>query len=379
MIAGSDRYFQLAHCYRDEDQRADRQPEFMQIDCEMSFVTREDVLSVIEGLLDYLFMKIKNVKLPPFVRMDYDEAIHSYGTDKPDLRFDMRLQDVTPELEGCGFKAYEGKHVIALVVPSRAKETTRKLMDGDNMLAKKFHVFGVSHLKFENGALSSNIIKNINPENVEKLQNRLALKEDDLVILCADEKKDKACWALGALRNYYGQLLGLCKKDDYKPLFVINWPLFERDDEGNILSLSNPFTRPIDEDLHYLDEDPTKIHSTSYDTVLNGVELSSGALRIHDSSVQEKVFELLGLSEEDINVRFGFFVKALKYGVPPEGGFGIGVERLAMELAGTDNVRDVVAFPKNLKAFEPMSSCPSRVPEADTDILGIKVVETEKE
>lgn len=379
MIAGSDRYFQLAHCYRDEDQRADRQPEFMQIDCEMSFVTREDVLSVIEGLLDYLFMKIKNVKLPPFVRMDYDEAIHSYGTDKPDLRFDMRLQDVTPELEGCGFKAYEGKHVIALVVPSRAKETTRKLMDGDNMLAKKFHVFGVSHLKFENGALSSNIIKNINSENVEKLQNRLALKEDDLVILCADEKKDKACWALGALRNYYGQLLGLCKKDDYKPLFVINWPLFERDDEGNILSLSNPFTRPIDEDLHYLDEDPTKIHSTSYDTVLNGVELSSGALRIHDSSVQEKVFELLGLSEEDINVRFGFFVKALKYGVPPEGGFGIGVERLAMELAGTDNVRDVVAFPKNLKAFEPMSSCPSRVPEADTDILGIKVVEAEKE
>lgn len=379
MIAGSDRYFQLAHCYRDEDQRADRQPEFMQIDCEMSFVTREDVLSVIEGLLDYLFMKIKNVKLPPFVRMDYDEAIHSYGTDKPDLRFDMKLQDVTAELEGCGFKAYEGKHVIALVVPSRAKETTRKLMDGDNMLAKKFHVFGVSHLKFENGALNSNIIKNIHPENVEKLQNRLALKEDDLVILCADEKKDKACWALGALRNYYGQLLGLCKKDDYKPLFVINWPLFEKDDEGNILSLSNPFTRPIDEDLHYLDEDPTKIHSTSYDTVLNGVELSSGALRIHDSSVQEKVFELLGLSEEDINVRFGFFVKALKYGVPPEGGFGIGVERLAMELAGTDNVRDVVAFPKNLKAFEPMSSCPSRVPEADTDILGIKVVEAEKE
>ncbi len=379
MISGSDRYFQLAHCYRDEDQRADRQPEFMQIDCEMSFCTREDVLSVIEGLLDYLFIKIKGVKLPPFVRLDYDVAIHSYGTDKPDLRFDMLLNDVTDSLEGCGFKAYDGKKIMALVVPSRANVTTRKQMDSDNMLAKKFHVFGVTHLKYENGELSGNILKNVNAENVEKLKAQLSLKEDDLVILCADDKKDKACWALGALRSYYGQLLGLCKKDDYKPLFVINWPLFERDDEGNIVSLSNPFTRPIDEDLHYLDEDPTKIRSTSYDTVLNGVELSSGALRIYDSEIQEKVFSLLGLSEEDINVRFGFFVKALKYGVPPEGGFGIGIERLAMELAGTDNVRDVVAFPKNLKAFEPMSSCPSKVPTADTDILGIKLVEKESE
>ncbi len=379
MISGSDRYFQLAHCYRDEDQRADRQPEFMQIDCEMSFCTREDVLSVIEGLLDYLFMKIKGVKLPPFVRLDYDVAIHSYGTDKPDLRFDMLLKDVTESLEGCGFKAYDGKKIMALVVPSRGNVTTRKQMDSDNMLAKKFHVFGVTHLKYENGELTGNILKNVNPENVEKLKSQLALNEDDLVILCADDKKDKACWALGALRSYYGQLLGLCKKDDYKPLFVINWPLFERDDDGNIVSLSNPFTRPIDEDLHYLDEDPTKIRSTSYDTVLNGVELSSGALRIYDSETQEKVFSLLGLSEEDINVRFGFFVKALKYGVPPEGGFGIGIERLAMELAGTDNVRDVVAFPKNLKAFEPMSSCPSKVPTADTDILGIKLIEKNPE
>ncbi len=378
MIAGTDRYFQLAHCYRDEDQRADRQPEFMQIDCEMSFCNREDVLDIIEGLLDYLFLKIKGVKLPPFVRLDYEKAIHCYGTDKPDLRFDMLLSDVTDALEGCGFKAYEGKDVVALVVPTRAKETTRKQMDADNMLAKKFHVFGVSHLKFENGELNGNIVKNIHPDAMKKLSDQLALKEDDLVILCADSKKDKACWALGALRNYYGQLLGLTRKDDYKPLFVINWPLFERDDEGNILSLSNPFTRPIDEDLHYFDEDPTKIHSTSYDTVLNGVELSSGALRIHDAKVQEKVFELLGLTDEDINERFGFFVKALRYGVPPEGGFGIGIERLAMELAGTDNVRDVVAFPKNLKAFEPMSSCPSPVPTADTDILGIKIAEENK-
>ena len=375
MIAGSDRYFQLAHCYRDEDQRADRQPEFMQIDCEMSFVEREDVLKIIEGLLKYVFKKIKNVDLPDFYRMDYDDAIYHYGSDKPDMRFDMLINDVTSILADSGFKAYEGKNIEAFVVKNYADKVTRKHQDADNLLAKKFRVFGVSHLKMENGSFVSNIVKNIKPECLDVLKETLKVEENDLVILCADARKDYACLALGALRNAYGNELGFCKKDVYKPLFVINWPLFERNAEGKIESLSNPFTRPNDEDLHYLDEDPTKIRSTSYDTVLNGVELSSGALRIYDANVQNKVFELLGLSDEDIEKRFGFFVKALKYGVPPEGGFGIGVERLAMELCGTDNVRDVVAFPKNLKAFEPMSACPSRVPTEDTDILGIKVTE----
>lgn len=377
MIANSDRYYQLAHCYRDEDQRADRQPEFMQIDCEMSFVDREDVLNIIEGLVKYLFKKIKNVDLPDFVRMDYFDAIYKYGSDKPDMRFSMLISDVSDILGDCGFKAYENKSINAIVIPSIASKTTRKQQDLDNLLAKKYKVFGVSHLKFENGEFVSNIVKNIKTENLLALKEKLNVKEDDLVIICADSKKENACLALGALRNYYAKELGLLKKDDYKPLFVINWPLFEREDDGSIVSLSNPFTRPVDEDLEYLDTDPTKVRSTSYDTVLNGVELSSGALRIHDSQIQEKVFNLLGLSDDDINKRFGFFVKALKYGVPPEGGFGIGIERLAMELSETDNVRDVVAFPKNLKAFEPMSSCPSKVPTSDTDILGLKIVSEE--
>lgn len=380
MIAGTDRYFQLAHCYRDEDQRADRQPEFMQIDCEMSFVEREDVLNIIEGLLKYVFKKVANVSLPDFYRLDYETAIARYGSDKPDMRFEMLIEDVTEELNGCGFKAYEGKTIQAIVIKNHADKVSRKNQDEDNVLAKKFRVFGVSHLKYENGTFVSNIVKNIHPENLEKLATRLKVENNDLVILCADAKKENACLALGALRNFYGAKLGFTKKDVYKPLFVINWPLFEREEDGHYESLSNPFTRPIDEDLHYFETDPTKIRSTSYDTVLNGVELSSGALRIHDSKIQEKVFSLLGLSDEDIEKRFGFFVKALKYGVPPEGGFGIGVERLAMELAGTDNVRDVVAFPKNLKAFEPMSQCPSPVPQADTDILGIKInTEVKKE
>lgn len=373
MISGLDRYFQLAHCYRDEDQRADRQPEFMQIDVELSFVDREDVLNVIEGLLKNLFKKIDNVDLPDFYRMDYSTAIDKYGTDKPDMRFEMLLSNVDFMNES-GFKAYEKKFVKALVVPNYADKVSRKNMDSDNLLAKKFRVFGVSHLKFTNGELTGSIVKNFKPAATERLVKELNLKENDLVILCADSKFNNASTALGALRSEYGEKLGLLRKDDYKPLFLINWPLFEREEDGHIESLSNPFTRPIDEDLHYLDTDPTKVRSTSYDTILNGVELSSGALRIHDASVQKKVFEILGLSENDINDRFGFLVKALQYGVPPEGGFGMGIERLAMEIAGTDNVRDVVAFPKNLKAFEPMSSCPSRVPTKDTDILGIKVV-----
>ena len=374
MISGIDRYYQLAHCYRDEDQRADRQPEFMQIDCEMSFVEREDVLNVIEGLLKHIFKKCIDVTLPDFERISYEDAITKYGSDKPDTRYKLLLNDATDILGDCGFNAFKDKYVSLLIIENYADKISRKNMDEDNQLAKKYSVFGFSFIKYLNGEFSSSIVKNINPESLEELKNRFAIKENDLLIICADSKKEKACVALGALRVAYANKLKYIDKNVYKPLFVIDWPLFEKDDEGHIISLSNPFTRPIDEDLKYLDSDPTKVRSTSYDTVLNGVELSSGALRIHDSDIQKKIFSLLGLSDEDIKERFSFLVEALKYGVPPEGGFGIGVERLAMELAKVDNVRDVIAFPKNLKAFEPLSSCPSKVPVEDTDILGIKIV-----
>lgn len=373
MVSGVDRYYQIAHCYRDEDQRADRQPEFEQIDVEMSFSTREDILGIIEGMLKYIFKKVKNVDLPDFYRMKYSDAITKYGSDKPDMRFGMLIQDVTSVMEGCGFKAYEGKLVKAIVVNGVADKTTRKEQDKDNLTAKKFRVFGVSHLKFEGGKLTGSIVKNIKEENLTALANALSLKDNDLVILCADTKESYACSALGALRIEYAKKLNLIRQGDYKPLFVIDWPLFEKEEDGHYEALSNPFTRPIDEDLHLLDEKPEDIRSTSYDTVLNGEELSSGALRIYDSKVQEKVFSILGLTDEEIESKFGFLVKAFKYGVPPEGGFGIGVERLAMILADTDNIRNIVAFPKNLKAFEPMTACPNKVRKEDTDILGIKV------
>lgn len=375
MIAGTDRYFQLAHCYRDEDQRADRQPEFMQIDCEMSFCTREDVLNIIEGLIKYLFLKIDNITLPDFERISYKKAIDTYGSDKPDIRFNLEINDVTSCFKNCNFEPYNGKKIKAFVVKNIASKTSRKMMDEDNEFVKKYKVFGVTHLKYNSAQLQGSLVKNMTDENVSSLVKKLKLEENDLVILCADKKADKAAIALGALRINYRDKLNLVSKDDYKPLFVLDWPLFERDDDGNLVSLSNPFTRPLDEDVELLYSKPEKVRSTSYDTVLNGEELSSGALRIYDSETQKKVFELIGLSDQDIDERFGFFVKALKYGVPPEGGFGIGIERLTMELAKTDNIRDVVAFPKNLKAFEPMSQCPSRVNDEDVKILGLKVIE----
>lgn len=374
MISGVDRYFQLAHCYRDEDQRADRQPEFMQIDCELSFCEREDVLKIIEGLIKYIFKKVSNINLPKFDRISYEDAISLYGSDKPDTRFENKIVDVSDCFKETPFNAYQNKFVKAIVINNIANDTSRKQIDLDNELAKKYKVFGVSHLKFLNDEFEGSIVKNFSEENIALLKSKLILKENDLVILCADSNKNKASIALGALRLYYRDKLKLVSPDIYKPLFVLDWPLFEYDDNNELVSLSNPFTRPIDEDVPLLYTDPTKVRSYSYDTVLNGEELSSGALRIFDSEVQNQVFKLLGLSEKDINERFGFFVNALKYGVPPEGGFGIGIERLAMELSKTDNIRNVVAFPKNLKAYEPMSQCPSTVNEKDIEILGLKVI-----
>ncbi len=377
MIGGMDRYYQIARCYRDEDLRADRQPEFTQIDCEMSFVDREDVLGVIEGLLDKVFKDVLDVTLPKFARLSYADAINLYGSDKPDMRFGMLLNDVTDLLGNEGFEAYHGKAVKCLLVKNVAKETSRKKMDQLNDLAKKFRVHGVAFFKFEGGVFASSLAKYFKKETLDELAKRVQAEENDLLIVGADESNDKIAVALGAIRSYYGKELGLTDPHVYKPLFVLDWPLFEREDDGHYESLSNPFTRPRDEDLKYLDTDPTKVLSYAYDTVMNGYELSSGSLRIFDGNLQKKVFELLGLDDNAIKERFGFFVHAFDFGTPPHGGFAIGVERLSMILCATDNIRDVVAFPKNLQAADVMCSAPSYVPKENTDILGIEVKEKE--
>lgn len=373
MVAGMDKYFQIARCYRDEDQRADRQPEFDQIDVEMSFVDREDVLKVIEGLMSHIFKVAANIELPKFARVTYSDAVNLYGTDKPDLRYGMLLHDVS-YLSTSGFKAFEGKVIKALVLPNQASKSTRKEQEKDQQLSAKFRVPHLMFAKAVNNHLECSAFKFFSPESIQHLEEDLKAKDGDLVIIGADAKLENAAFALGALRVKYAQEMGLRDPHIYKPCFVIDWPLFAKTDTG-YEALSNPFTSPIPEDMHLLYEAPEKIRSTSYDTVLNGEELSSGALRIYDKKVQWKVFEILGLTDEDIKQRFGFFVDAFDYGFPPEGGFGIGVERLMMELLGDENIKDVLAFPKNLMAAEPMSSCPSTVPNENLDILGIQLKE----
>ncbi len=372
MIGGFDRYYQVARCYRDEDLRADRQPEFTQIDCEMSFITRDDVLKVIEGLVDKIWLDTIGYKLPAFERITYKDSVGLYGTDKPDMRFKMLLMDVSSILSNGTFDAYKGKAIKALRVDNLAKEVSRKNMDKDNELAKQFHVHGVSFFKLENGELTGSLVKYYKPEVLNELILKTGMKENDMLIVGADEDEEKISFALGALRLEYGKKLNLMDANVFKPCFVIDWPLFGMVD-GKLDSLSNPFTRPVDEDLKYLDTDPTKIKSYSYDTVMNGLELSSGALRIFDGKLQKKVFEILGLSDDDIKKRFGFFVGAFSYGTPPHGGFALGLERMAMLLCKTDNVRDVVAFPKNLQAVDSMCEAPSSVPQKDLDVLGISI------
>ncbi|MDY5655034.1 MAG: aspartate--tRNA ligase [Bacilli bacterium] len=259
MISGMDRYYQVARCYRDEDLRADRQPEFTQVDVEMSFVEREDVLKVIEDLLNKVFKDTISYDLGKFKRISYKDAIELYGSDKPDMRFDLLLKDIS-FISSKGFEAYKDKAVKCLVVPSLASQTTRKIMDSDNLEAKKYGIHGVSHLKYENGVLTGSIVKYFAKETIDELVNYLGLKDGDLVIVGADANRTRLSEALGSLRLIYGDKLGLRNKDIYVPLFVIDWPLFDRED-GKIVSLSNPFTRPRDEDLPLLDEDPTKVLS----------------------------------------------------------------------------------------------------------------------
>ena len=376
MIGGIDRYYQIARCYRDEDLRADRQPEFSQIDCEMSFVSREDVLKVIEGLLSEMFMKVINYQLPPFKRIAFKDAIAKYGSDKPDMRFEMLINDATEILAHGEFEAFQNKKVRALIVPNFASSCSRKMQSQDIDLAKKFRTHGVSFFKVIDGKISGSLTKFYTPNQLNQLIAKLGLKENDLLIVGADEKEEQMNIALGAIRLKYGKMLGLMNPDVFAPCFVIDWPIFDREN-GEIVSLSNPFTRPRDEDLKYLDTDPTKVLSYAYDTVINGLEISSGSLRIYDGKLQQKIFELLGLSEEEITKRFGFFVDAFNYGTPPHGGFALGVERLAMLLAKTDNVRDVVAFPKNLSAVDTMCDAPSSVPKENLDILGIAIKENQ--
>ena len=380
MIGGMERYYQIARCFRDEDLRADRQPDFTQVDIETSFLDQDQFLTMMEGLIKEIFARTINyeVKLP-LRRLSYKEAMDNYGSDKPDTRFGFLLHDVKniyAKSEFGGFKDVEA--IRAVVIDGVADKTSRKVIDELTLEAKKFGLGGLSVIKYENDEFTGSFVKFLLEEEKAALKNELGLKNNDLLIIAAG-KYNRVCPLLGALRLRYARELGLIKPNTYDLLWVVDFPLFERDVEnGQITSTHHPFTRPRDEDLKYLDTDPTKILSYAYDIVINGYEAGGGSLRIYNQDVQKKIFEILGLSEEDIKRKFGFFVDAFQYGTPPHAGMAFGLDRLTMILGGTDNIRDVIAFPKNLAAVCPMSGAPNVVDEAQLNDLGIAVTDFEK-
>lgn len=376
MVGGIERYFQIAKCFRDEDLRADRQPEFTQIDVEMSFVDEEDVMDVAEGLVCDIFDKVKNIKLKrPFMKMKYDDAIKFYGTDKPDLRFDMKINDITDIFKNNSANLFknilDSNGIInAIVVKDANDKFSRKEIDKLTDFVKKYKATGLAYLKIADETTGS-IIKLISDSELELLKTRLELKNNDLVfIIMGDYNIVKT--SLGALRINLAKRLDLIDSDIYKVLWVTDFPSFEWSEEENrFISCHHPFTMPKDSDVDKLINDKAHCYSKAYDIVINGYEAGGGSIRIHDNKIQEKMFEALELSKEEIEAKFGFFVEALKYGTPPHGGFALGLDRMTMLLANTDNIRDVIAFPKTASASDLMSNCPTEVDLKQLTELGI--------
>ena len=377
MVGGMDRYFQIARCFRDEDLRADRQPEFSQIDIEMSFVDEEDIWSMTEGLMKEIFKDIKGIDLPEFKRIPYDTCMEKYGSDKPDLRFDMPLYNVSEVFANTEFKVFEnclneGGIIQAMNVKNGADKFSRKQLDKLQDYVKVYGAKALANLKLTAEGFAGSVTKVLSDAEKEALRTMLNIEENDIVFFVADKKK-VAQTSLGALRVKLGHDLDLINKDAYEFLWVTDFPMFEYDEnENRYVAAHHPFTSPNLEDVDKLMSDPEHCYSRAYDLVLNGYELLSGSIRIHDQKLQEKVFEAIGMTLEEAHEKFSWFMDAFQYGTPPHGGVGIGLERLTMILAGTDNIRDVVAFPKTASASDLMAQAPSPVDPAQLKELGIE-------
>lgn len=377
MVGGMDRYFQIARCFRDEDLRADRQPEFSQIDIEMSFVDEEDIWSMTEGLMKEIFKDIKGIDLPEFKRIPYDTCMEKYGSDKPDLRFDIPLYNVSEVFANTEFKVFEnclneGGIIQAMNVKNGADKFSRKQLDKLQDYVKVYGAKALANLKLTAEGFAGSVTKVLSDAEKEALRTMLNIEENDIVFFVADKKK-VAQSSLGALRVKLGHDLDLINKDAYEFLWVTDFPMFEYDEnENRYVAAHHPFTSPNLEDVDKLLSDPAHCYSRAYDLVLNGYELLSGSIRIHDQKLQEKVFEAIGMTLEEAHEKFSWFMDAFQYGTPPHGGVGIGLERLTMILAGTDNIRDVVAFPKTASASDLMAQAPSPVDPAQLKELGIE-------
>lgn len=378
MVGGMERYFQIAKCFRDEDLRSDRQPEFTQIDIEMSYVDENDIMNINEGLIHYLFRKIKGIDIDlPLLRLKYKDAIEYYGSDKPDLRFDMKIEDITDIFKESNFSifknAIENNYVInCLVVKNKAADFSRKEIDKLTEVVKTYRASGLMYLKF-NEEITGSIVKSIEENELNALKNKLNIEDNDLVLIVAD-KYNIAKSSLGALRNNLGHSLNLIDEKIYNLLWVVDFPSFEYSEEDKRYYASHhPFTSPKDEDIDKLITDPGNCYSKAYDMVINGYEAGGGSIRIHNREVQKKMFTALGINEEEANEKFDFLLEAFKYGVPPHGGIAFGLDRLTMLLTNTENIKDVIAFPKTTSASDLMSECPSIVDTRQLDELGIKI------
>ncbi len=378
MISGMEKYFQIARCFRDEDLRADRQPEFTQIDIEMSFVDENDVWEMTEGLMRKIFHTVKGIELEPFLRLPYEECMAKYGSDKPDLRFAMECHDISDVFQNTEFKLFQqileqGGIVQALVVEQGEKRFSRKELDQLQEYVKVYGAKALAYLKYGEEGISGSVAKVLSDDEKHAIQSVLGVNNGDLVFMIADQKRT-AQTALGALRQKLGHQLELIDKNAYRFLWVTNFPMFEySEEEDRYVAAHHPFTAPNEEDVDKLMSDPQHCYSRAYDLVVNGYELLSGSIRIHDQDLQEKVFEAIGMSMEEAHNKFGFFLDAFQYGTPPHGGVGIGLERLVMLLANTDNIRDVVAFPKTASAADLMSDAPSPVYEQQLDELHLNL------
>jgi len=371
MIGGMEKYFQLARCFRDEDLRSDRQPEFTQLDIEMSFVDEEDIYTLVSNLMKEIFKKLKNLEITEFPRMKYVDAIRDYGSDKPDLRFDMKIIDLKDIINVEILK----DEVNCLVLKNLADKYSRKNIDKLNELFKTYTDNRLLNLKIENNEVKTSFDKFITDKDKETLRKYLNLENNDIVFITSG-KYEEVKTSLGFLRKHLALEHDLINKDIYKFLWVTEFPMYEYDKEENrYVSAHHPFTSPKKEDVDKLLTDKENCYSRAYDLVLNGYELLSGSVRIHNKELQAKVFEAIGMTMEDANDKFGFFMEAFNYGAPPHAGVGIGIERLLMILQSTDNIRDVVAFPKTLKATDLMSSSPSGVYDKQLIELGIEVKE----
>jgi aspartyl-tRNA synthetase len=385
MVSGFDRYFQIARCFRDEDLRADRQPEFTQIDLEMSYVTENDVMEMNEKFLVRLFKEFKGIDLPvPFTRMTWQDAMENYGSDKPDLRFGYKLQNISDVLTGCGFKVFadaiaNGGSVRAINIKGMAAKFSRKEIDSLTQFVKSYKAKGLAWYKNAGGEISSSYAKFLTEEENAAIISKLGIEENDIVFIVAD-KNSIVFDSLGALRCEIAKRLDITSPDDYKFLWVTEFPLLEYDEEeGRYFAKHHPFTMPMEEDLQYIETDPGRIRAKAYDIVLNGTEIGGGSVRIHDSEIQSKMFDLLGLTKEEANDKFGFLLEAFKYGVPPHAGMAFGLDRLVMLVLGLDDIRDVIAFPKVQNASELMSGCPSFAEPKALNELAIAVTENETE